>query len=279
MDLRPCGRHVAHGLFSALGAEGEIKNLTIEGVIRLTGAAPQGAAIGAFAGYAEGKITSCTNKAAIAFAGSDAANISVCLGGIAGYLQNATLTQCVNDGALTCGTIANTGNGSNSGFHQGGIVGYMKTSSLTECTNNGALSAPSGRSGGIVAVATSGQVTACVNNGKVQDDVNGIFGANPGYKRMGGLAGGASANNLLMQMQSDISGAPVQRPTCVETTAMGAAYLAGLAVGYWASKEDVVRNRAIDRVFHPEITAEERAAKVKGWSKAVKCSYGWAKDE
>ena len=91
--------------------------------------------------------------------------------------------------------------------------------------------------------------------------------------------GGASANNLLMQMQSDISGAPVQRPTCVETTAMGAAYLAGLAVGYWPSKEDVVRNRAIDRVFHPEITAEERAAKVKGWSKAVKCSYGWAKDE
>ena len=186
--------NVAHGLFSALGAEGEIKNLTIEGVIRLTGAAPQGAAIGAFAGYAEGKITSCTNKAAIAFAGSDAANISVCLGGIAGYVQNATLTQCVNDGALTCGTIANTGNGSNSGFHQGGIVGYMKTSSLTECTNNGALSAPSGRSGGIVAVATSGQVTACVNNGKVQDDVNGIFGANPGYKRMGGLAGGASAD-------------------------------------------------------------------------------------
>ena len=91
--------------------------------------------------------------------------------------------------------------------------------------------------------------------------------------------GGASANNLLMQMQSDISGAPVQRPTCVETTAMGAAYLAGLAVGYWASKEDVVRNRAIDRVFHPEITAEERATKVKGWNKAVKCSYGWAKDE
>lgn len=61
--------NVAHGLFSALGADGEIKNLTIEGVIRLTGAAPQGAAIGAFVGYAEGKITSCTNKAAIAFAG------------------------------------------------------------------------------------------------------------------------------------------------------------------------------------------------------------------
>ena len=90
--------------------------------------------------------------------------------------------------------------------------------------------------------------------------------------------GGASANNLLMQMQSDISGAPVQRPTCVETTAMGAAYLAGLAVGYWASKEDVVHNRAIDRVFHPEISEETRAEKVKGWNKAVKCAYGWAKD-
>ena len=91
--------------------------------------------------------------------------------------------------------------------------------------------------------------------------------------------GGASANNMLVQFQADIIDAAVLRPACIETTALGAAYLAGLAVGYWASKEDVVRNRAIDRVFHPEITAEERAAKVKGWNKAVKCSYGWAKDE
>ena len=91
--------------------------------------------------------------------------------------------------------------------------------------------------------------------------------------------GGACANNYLLQTMADISNLPVKRPCGVETTALGAAYLAGLAVGYWASKEDVVRNRAIDRVFHPEITAEERAAKVKGWNKAVKCSYGWAKDE
>jgi putative D-tyrosyl-tRNA(Tyr) deacylase len=185
--------NIAHGLFSGLGAEGEIKNLTIEGSIRLTGAAPQGTAIGAFAGYAEGKITSCTNKASIAFEGSDAANVSVCLGGIAGYIQDAALTECINGGALTCGTIANTGNGANSGFHQGGIVGYMKTSSLNKCVNNGDMNAPAGRSGGIVAVATSGDITECVNNGTVQDDVNGIFGAKPGYKRMGGLAGGASA--------------------------------------------------------------------------------------
>ncbi len=91
--------------------------------------------------------------------------------------------------------------------------------------------------------------------------------------------GGASANNLLMQMQADISDAPVNRPRCVETTAMGAAYLAGLAVGYWASKEDVVRNWAIDRSFAPAIGEEERAARVKGWNKAVKCAYGWAKED
>ena len=90
--------------------------------------------------------------------------------------------------------------------------------------------------------------------------------------------GGASANNLLMQMQADIAGAPVQRPTCVETTAMGAAYLAGLAVGYWSSKEDVIENQAIDRIFEPAISEEERSAKIAGWNKAVKCSYGWAKD-
>lgn len=91
--------------------------------------------------------------------------------------------------------------------------------------------------------------------------------------------GGASANNLLMQMQSDIIQAPVNRPVCVETTAMGAAYLAGLAVGYWKSKEDVINNWAIDKVFGPEITPSERDKKVAGWNKAVKCTYGWAKDE
>ena len=185
--------NAAHGLFSALAAEGEIKNLTLEGRIRLTGDAPQGAAIGAVVGYAEGKLTNCRSKVAIAFEGSDAANVSVCQGGIAGYASKAVLSGCVNDGALTCGTIANTGNGTNSGFHQGGIVGVMKETTLTECVNNGALSAPAGRGGGIVAVATSGTATSCTNNGTVQDDVAGIFGANPGYKRMGGLAGGASA--------------------------------------------------------------------------------------
>ena len=90
--------------------------------------------------------------------------------------------------------------------------------------------------------------------------------------------GGACANNYLMQTQADIINAPVQRPRCVETTAMGAAYLAGLAVGYWASKEDVVKNWAIDRTFAPNIGAEEREKRIRGWNKALKCAYGWAKD-
>ena len=91
--------------------------------------------------------------------------------------------------------------------------------------------------------------------------------------------GGASANDFLMQTQADIINAPVNRPCCVETTAMGAAYLAGLAVGYWASKEDVIKNWAIDQTFKPQISEEERNEKVAGWNKAVKYSYGWAKED
>lgn len=91
--------------------------------------------------------------------------------------------------------------------------------------------------------------------------------------------GGASSNNLLMQMQADISNAPVHRPGCVETTAMGAAYLAGLAVGYWNTKEDVVNNWAIDQVFNPEIDEEKRQKQIKGWNKAVRYAFDWAKDE
>ncbi len=91
--------------------------------------------------------------------------------------------------------------------------------------------------------------------------------------------GGASANNLLMQMQANISNAPVHRPRCVETTAMGAAYLAGLAVGYWPDISAIRENWQIDRTFEPEIGEEERRGKVRGWNKAVKCSYGWAKED
>ena len=89
--------------------------------------------------------------------------------------------------------------------------------------------------------------------------------------------GGACKNNFLMQFQSDLINAPVHRPVCVETTAMGASYLAGLAVGFWAGKEDVIKNWAIDREFKPEMDAETRAAEIKGWKQAVNSTLGWAK--
>lgn len=91
--------------------------------------------------------------------------------------------------------------------------------------------------------------------------------------------GGACANNFLMQFQSDILKAPVNRPECVETTAMGAAYLAGLAVGYWADKAEVIKNWQISRVFKPEMEEADRKKKIAGWKRAVTYSYGWAKEE
>ena len=90
--------------------------------------------------------------------------------------------------------------------------------------------------------------------------------------------GGASNNNFLMQFQSDIINTDVLRPSCVETTAMGAAYLAGLAVGYWKSKEDVIKNWSVDREFKPEMTNADRTAALKGWTKAVAATRGWAKE-
>ena len=90
--------------------------------------------------------------------------------------------------------------------------------------------------------------------------------------------GGACKNNFLMQFQSDLIDTNVQRPECVETTAMGASYLAGLAVGFWASKEDVIKNWALDKEFTPAMDADKRAEELKGWKKAVNCTLGWAKD-
>ena len=90
--------------------------------------------------------------------------------------------------------------------------------------------------------------------------------------------GGASANNFLMQTQSDIINAAVLRPKCVETTAIGAAYLAGLAVGYWKDKNEVLSNWEIDKTFSPEIDDAEREEKLSGWHKAVKNSFDWAEE-
>ncbi len=87
--------------------------------------------------------------------------------------------------------------------------------------------------------------------------------------------GGASANNYLTQTQADISNAPVLRPRCVETTAMGAAYLAGLAVGYWKDLQEICQNWAVDRRFEPEIAPDHRADRLDHWKKAVACTSAW----
>lgn len=89
--------------------------------------------------------------------------------------------------------------------------------------------------------------------------------------------GGACKNNFLMQFQADISDAPIVRPSCVETTAMGASYLAGLAVGYWADKDDVIKNWAVDRKFIPVMSESERRKQLKGWEQAIAAIRSWAK--
>lgn len=91
--------------------------------------------------------------------------------------------------------------------------------------------------------------------------------------------GGASANNFLMQFQADILGARVYRPECIETTALGAAYLAGLAVGYWKSREEIRENWQLGREFVHEMPEEGRRSLLKGWKKAVRCALAWAEEE
>ncbi len=88
--------------------------------------------------------------------------------------------------------------------------------------------------------------------------------------------GGACANNFLMQFQSDIIRCTVERPVCIETTALGAAYLAGLAAGFWESTDDIKKNWAVERIFIPQTERELAQKKVDGWHKAVECAKGWA---
>ena len=91
--------------------------------------------------------------------------------------------------------------------------------------------------------------------------------------------GGASANDFLMQTQADLAGVTVVRPECVETTAAGAAYLAGLTVGFWQSREDLLRSRAGGHIFEPSVSEQDRQSKLRGWNRAVRYAYGWAREE
>jgi glycerol kinase len=88
--------------------------------------------------------------------------------------------------------------------------------------------------------------------------------------------GGAAANDLLLQLQADLLDVPVERPVVAETTALGAAYLAGLAVGYWHDLAEIESNWALDRRFEPSMSPDRRAALVSGWHRAVDRSRGWA---
>lgn len=91
--------------------------------------------------------------------------------------------------------------------------------------------------------------------------------------------GGAAANNFLMGFQADILGVPVRRPKVLETTALGAAYLAGLAVGVWKNQEEIRSKWAVDREFGCQMSNEERERKYKGWKKAVQRSMDWEKED
>ena len=91
--------------------------------------------------------------------------------------------------------------------------------------------------------------------------------------------GGASANDFLMQFQADILGIQVQRPSCVETTALGAAYLAGLAAGYWKDQKEIRENWQMGSVFDCAMSQEKREELLKGWRKAVRCALVWAEEE
>jgi len=87
--------------------------------------------------------------------------------------------------------------------------------------------------------------------------------------------GGATRNDLLMQFQADLLGVPVVRPKVTETTALGAAYLAGLAVGFWSSTDEVAANWQVDRRFEPAMPPEAAAARLRQWERAVQRSRDW----
>ena len=91
--------------------------------------------------------------------------------------------------------------------------------------------------------------------------------------------GGASANDFLMQFQADLLNAKVERPKCIETTALGAAYLAGIGVGYWKNSEEIRKNWALEHTFLPKQEENWRKEVRKGWKKAVSCAGGWARDQ
>ena len=91
--------------------------------------------------------------------------------------------------------------------------------------------------------------------------------------------GGASANDFLMQFQSDILGINVHRPKCIETTALGAAYLSGLATGFWKDKNEILNQCVLSRTFTPQITQDNRTQLRKGWKRAIRCALAYTQED
>ena len=91
--------------------------------------------------------------------------------------------------------------------------------------------------------------------------------------------GGASANDFLMQFQSDISDAVIERPECIETTALGAAYLAGLATGFWQDTAQIEANWKCSHTFTPSMSAQDREKLLRGWKRAVRCALAYAEED
>lgn len=110
-------------------------------------------------------------------------------------------------------------------------------------------------------------------------DVVQVMEEDAGVKLKGlKVDGGASANNFLMKFQADLMDVPVYRPKCIETTALGASYLAGLAVGYWKNTDEIKENWQLGRTFRPDIASADREKLLRGWHRAVRCAMAWADD-
>ena len=90
------------------------------------------------------------------------------------------------------------------------------------------------------------------------------------------MDGGASAHDFLCQFLADITGMEVERPKCIESTALGTAYMAGLTVGFWTDRDDLRSNWSLDRRFVPDMTADRREELIRGWTRAVRCARIWS---
>ncbi len=128
------------------------------------------------------------------------------------------------------------------------------------------------RGSGLAEIARATLESIAFQVADVLDAMAADSGTRPGVLR---VDGGAAANDLLLQLQADVLGVPVERPVVAETTALGAAYLAGLAIGYWDGLDDIAHNWALDRRFEPSTSADRRAELLHGWHRAVERSRAW----